>query len=404
MVDVKIERIGARGDGVADTASGPVFVPAALPDETWQLTDGAAPICLEPAPDRQEPRCPHFGVCGGCIAQHMPDSMYLNWKRRLVVDALAAQNIEAVVTETAACPPASRRRAALSAVRTANGIVLGFHARATNTIVDIQHCAILTPGIMTRIDGLRAVAELLAPPRGELRIVVLETRAGLDIAVADSAQKLDPAMSASLSRVAEANGIARLIVDGRDVVQFIRPALVVDEVEVMPPASVFLQASEAAERVLIDRTVAAAGKAKRVADLFCGIGTFALALARKARVFAADSDGDAIAALEAAWRGTERRKPIETRVRDLFREPLSRKELEPFDAVVFDPPRAGAKAQAEMLAKSKVPVIAAVSCNPATFARDARILIDGGYKLEAVTPVDQFVWSEHVELVARLVR
>ncbi|MEO1266104.1 MAG: methyltransferase, partial [Pseudomonadota bacterium] len=281
---------------------------------------------------------------------------------------------------------------------------LGYHARASHDLVDITVCPILVPAIADALDGLRSLARMLALADGRLKVGVTATDVGLDVHVNGAGNAPDADLSARLAAHAQATGIARLIVDNTDIVQFAAPRIAVDNVDIPVPTGVFLQAAAPAEAVMIAAVCDAVGKARDVADLFCGVGTFALPLSRTAKVTAIDGESRAIAALDAAKRNTQGRKAVTARVRDLFREPLSRKELEPFEAVVIDPPRAGAKAQSEALAKSEVGRIAAVSCNPATFARDAEILAAGGYDLAWVQPIDQFVYAPHVELVAAFMR
>jgi len=424
---IKIQKLGSHGDGVGvrsdavldpatETTNDPdgvnvtrlstvapdryVFVPFALPGESWALTRDGDATCVHPSPERQGPKCPHYTRCGGCVAQHMPHELYLEWKRKKVSDALAAHGVSGHVGPVVFAGDATRRRAVFTARRTGRRTAFGFHQRAANDIVDVRACAILVPQIANRLERLRGLAELLVLDRADMRLTVTAADSGLDVAVTGARKSDDPQLRRELSDVAHQTGIARLIVNGQDVVTFVAPTVQVDGVEVAIPSGGFLQASEPAEREMIRLVNAATDGAKTVADLFCGLGTFALALSSRAKALACDSDRQAMAALDRAWRNVQGRKAIETRVRDLFREPLSRKELEPFAAVVFDPPRAGARAQAEALAKSRVPLVAAVSCSPATFARDASILVDGGYALDWVTPVDQFVYSDHIELVA----
>jgi 23S rRNA (uracil1939-C5)-methyltransferase len=256
----------------------------------------------------------------------------------------------------------------------------------------------LQPAIVSRLAGLRAIATQLVGR--EIRLTVLATPVGLDVTTDGTGARLDARASAELARLAADHGIARICVDGGTIVEHARPALTMGGARVEPSPGAFVQAVAEAEAEMVQLVVTAAAKAKRVADLFCGIGTFTFPLARRARVLAVDDNEEAVAALATAARYAQGLKPIETKVRDLFRIPLSPKELEGFDAVVLDPARSGAEAQAQQLARSRVPVAICVSCNPGTLARDARILLDGGYVLESVTPIDQFLFSAHVEAVA----
>lgn len=399
--ELDIIALGAQGDGIAETGQGPRYVPFALPGERMRVTQGALPVLVSaPSPDRTTPVCRHFGVCGGCVAQHLSPQRYADWKRANVVEAFRQRGLEPEIAPLVHVPPASRRRAVLTARRIGSDIVLGYHRRASHDVFAMQECPVLVPDIVRQLPGLRALAAAL--PAREARITVLHTPAGLDIAIDGTAR--GAALKAELALVASENRFARLTIDGETVVLRAKPELNLDGVALVPAPGAFLQAVRQAEDALVARVREAAGRSKRIADLFAGVGTFSFALARRARILAMDSDAHAIAALGEAARYAQGLKPIETCVRDLFRDPLSPRELEGFDAVVFDPPRAGAKAQAEALAKSRVPTVIAVSCNPATLARDARALVDGGYRIDGIVPIDQFLYSAHVEVVAVLRR
>lgn len=404
---LRIVRLGAQGDGVAETARGPVYVPFTLPGEVVQAqVDGERGrlLALDVAsPDRVPPVCRHFGVCGGCVLQHMPAAEYRDWKRRQVAAAFRSRGIETEVAELASAA-GPRRRATFSARRGQQTLLLGFHEAGTHNLVDITQCPVLAPRIVEALPHLKALAEPLSSRRGELRLTVTLTDGGLDVAFWDTTHELTPDMRTDIARLAKAARLARVSVAADPVYEAAAPFLRIGAAEVVPPPGAFLQAVAAAEAMMAGLIVEALGKAKTVADLFSGLGAFALRIAQTAKVFAADSDKAAIAAMVAAGRKAQGLKPIEARVRDLFLEPLSPLELNDFAAVVFDPPRAGAEAQARMLAKSKVKTVVAVSCNPATLARDVRILLDGGYRLTALTPIDQFLFSPHIEAVAVLRR
>lgn len=418
-VEVDIDRLGAQGDGVALNAGngGPVFIPFTLPgervraivgSESGGVTRGRLVELLEPSQDRIVPICRHFTHCGGCALQHAATDTYVSWKSGLVVEAFAQRGISVQVAPVVLTGPGSRRRAVMSALATSSGIILGFHGARDEWIVDVEECPVLEARIVTALDGIRGVLGELPRWEGEARVIVIAADNGLDVAVEGAVGKagLDPACSARIAvKAMQLANLARLSFAGTPVYQRAVPHMAVGIARVSPRAGSFLQASGSAERAMADAVVGAIPKkAKSAIDLFCGVGAFTFPLAARVAVMAIDSDRQALAALEMAARGAQGMKPVSTRHRDLFSEPLSRKELEPYDLAVFDPPRSGAKAQAEMLAKSKVPVVVAVSCNPATLARDARILIDGGYALNTVTPIDQFTWSAHVEAVAVFTR
>lgn len=399
-------RLGLSGDGVVETPEGSVYVPGVLPGERVVMTGGEARRDLAFAsPDRRPaPLCSHVERCGGCSLQHMGDAAYRHWKPSVLGEALRVQHIEAELQPMVSVPLRSRRRAVLTARRDGDEVALGFHGRRSAAIESLSDCAILTPRIVAALPGLRQLGALLLTSKMETHVTVIETPSGLDVAF--EAGRADLAAD-SRHRITDAVGrqrLARLSVGGDVFVAYGDPVLPVSGVGVVPPASAFIQAAAEAEQAMAALAVAATAKAKHVADLFCGLGTFTFALARRSHVLAIDSERTLIDALMRGARGAQGLKPIESKVRDLFRDPLSVRELDGFDAVVLDPPRAGAKAQVEALAKSKVPIVVAVSCNPSTLARDLRCLIDGGYLLRHITPVDQFLFTPHLEAVAVLER
>jgi 23S rRNA (uracil1939-C5)-methyltransferase len=408
-----IDRIGHRGDGVADGAAEPIFVAGALPGETVEVDaiaghpDRRQLLRVEIAsPQRIAPVCPHFGICGGCAMQHWETSAYQAWKRSLVVEALRQAGIEAPVADLIDAHGEGRRRAVFHARRGTHDVLeVGFAAARAHHVVAIDRCPILAKDLDSALKVAWAIADLLSPLRKPLDIHATATDAGLDIDVRGSGP-LTASAAAALARLAAAHNLARLTRHGELVAQARAPALRIGATTVFLPPAAFLQATAEGESVLarLVMEICAEVRAKKgVADLFAGIGPFALRLAEQMRVTAGDDDEAALAALSRASH-TPGLKPVVTERRDLFKNPLLAAELERFDAVVFDPPRQGAQAQSREIAASCVPVIAAVSCNPGTFARDARILLDGGYRLTGVTPVDQFRYSAHVELVARFER
>ena len=405
---LSIARIGHRGDGIADTPAGAVYVSYTLPGETVT----AEPVAGHPdrrtllhvdtpSAERIAPVCKHFGVCGGCAVQHWAFPDYLAWKRSLVVDALSHAGIDAAIEPIVDAHGKGRRRAVLHARRPgANLLQVGFAAPRAHHIVAIDACPILAPGLDGCIPAAWAIAELLRSAGKPLDIHFTASDRGLDVDVRGSGP-LPSARLTELAKLADKHGLARVTRHGELVLQRVEPTLKIGRAEVPLPPGAFLQATAEGEAVLARLVLGHAGKSKRVADLFSGIGTFALRLAETARVTAVDGEASAIKALERAIKGAPGFKPIEAKARDLFRNPMVAMELKAFDAVVFDPPRQGAERQAQELAASKVPLVIAVSCDASTFARDARILIDGGYRLTRVTPVDQFRYSHHVEVVGR---
>jgi 23S rRNA (uracil1939-C5)-methyltransferase len=407
---VAIARIGHRGDGIAEGSAGPIYVPYTLPGETAEVDawpghpDRRQLVKVEVAsPERIAAICPHFGICGGCALQHWSAQHYREWKRGLVVAALAQAGLAAPVHELIDAHGEGRRRVVLHAWRRTHGILeVGFAALRTHRLVAIDHCPVLAPSLDGAIAAAWAIAEALAGEGKPLDVQVTATESGLDVDVRGSGP-LAPARMTGLARIAERHRLARLTRHGDLVAQRIGPVVSMGRVQVALPPGAFLQATAAGEAALAALVIAHCGTARTIADLFAGVGPFALRLAERAKIIAADQEGEAIAALREAAK-TPGLKPIVAERRDLFQRPFLASELARLDAVVFDPPRQGAQAQARELAASKVPLVVAVSCNPATLARDARILVDGGYRLTGVTPVDQFLYSAHVELVARFAR
>jgi 23S rRNA (uracil1939-C5)-methyltransferase len=347
--------------------------------------------------------CRHFGVCGGCVHQDKSGADYRVLKREIVVEALSRHGIEAPVEDVVEVPPATRRRATMKAKFEDGRVHLGFHAARSHDIVDLEECLVLTPALMALLPGLRSMlAEMLAPSGdAELRLTASET--GPDLGLRWRPPNDTPTLAA-LARWAAKLGIARISAHGEEVVSLVPPTVHLGKAQVALPPETFLQPTregEAALQVFVGETLA---RAKTIADLFCGCGTFTFPLAEKARVHAVELDAPMLDALAAAAKATPGLKPVTVEKRNLFKRPLSALELNSYDGVCLDPPRAGALEQAKMLAKSKLARIAYISCDAETFARDARVLIDGGFVLKRVMPVDQFLWSSHIELAAAFVR
>ncbi len=404
---VTITTLGHRGHGIAEADTERLFVPYSLPTETVRVKVtgdyGEIIEIIEAAEDRIDPACPHFGQCGGCAVQHMQEGTYYEWKRGIVTTALLHQGLDVDVEPVVDAHGAGRRRVTLHVVRQGALVQVGFMQARSHNLSDIQVCPVLAPAFSDAIDLAHELGNsLLVPARG-LDVQLTATEAGLDCHVIGTrtikAGGYDQHMA--LADLAERYDLARLTLDGEMVVERRKPQLRIGGALVTVPVGAFLQATQEGERILsglvTDHMVAA--NSQSVADLFCGIGPYALHLAEQAKVFAADNDAASIEALAAAFRHTQNLKPAETVARDLFDNPLTVDELNGVDLVVFNPPRAGASAQAAEIALSQVPDVISVSCDPATFARDARILVEGGYGLERVTPVDQFKWAAHVEVV-----
>jgi 23S rRNA (uracil1939-C5)-methyltransferase len=406
-VKVTIDRLGHLGDGVAMGPEGAIFVPGMLPGEEVEGTlqgDQLADFrIVTPSINRVKPPCSHAKTCGGCMMQHAADAFVADWKLGIVKGALDRQGLDAVFHPIITSPPKSRRRATIAARRTKNGALMGFHARASDMVVDVPNCQLLHPDLMATFPALEALVKLGGSRTAEVSMTVTKSLAGPDVMVVGG-KELDSNLILELARTAETYGIARLTWNGDTVALRIAPMQRFGRALVSPPPGAFLQATEEGERALLQAVGMAVGSARKIVDLFAGVGTFALPLAERAEVHAVEGDAAMMAALDKGARNAEGLKRVTVETRDLFRRPLEDDEFKGVDAVVIDPPRAGAEAQMAVLAKSKVPVIAAVSCNPISFARDAKLLIAGGYHLDWVQVVDQFLWSAHVELVARFSR
>lgn len=394
------ESVGARGDAIAQ---GPVYVPGLLPGERAIVEvrgeRGRVKQIVEESPARVEPFCPIHHRCGGCSLQHWSADAYRSWKRELVVTALKREDVIGHVAPLLHAHGEGRRRATLHARRNGNALVVGYTERAGHTIVDAKDCPVAHPLIRKSFPALRKLAERLAPQKGQLDIALIATDGGLDVSCGWPGEiTLDHRLTAA--ELAAKEGWARISLKGEPAAERSRPYVQFGKARVVPPPGGFLQATKAGEEALAERAVQAVRGATRVADLYAGCGAFALRVAGFAPVLAVEGDEAPLAALRHGADHSQGLKPVETLHRDLALEPMSVKELSAFDAVIMDPPRTGAKSQAERLADSQVPVIVSISCNPATFARDAAILIEGGYRMDTVTPVDQFAWTGHVEVIA----
>ena len=400
-----IARLGHHGDGIADGASGPVYVPRTLPGEAVEGTLTADRLedvrIVTPVADRVKAPCVHAKTCGGCMMQHASDDLVARWKEGIVAGALAGQGLTAPLRAILTSPPRSRRRATLSARRTRGGTLLGFHMRGSDTILPVPQCQLLDPALLATFPALEGIVRLGGTRASEMQLTVTHLTGGPDVVVTGG-KPADAALRMDLARLAEAHGLSRLTWEAETVALRAQPVMSFGPARVTPPPGAFLQATAQGEAALLAAVAEAVGPARHIADLFAGCGTFALPLSAQAEVMAAEGEAAMVAALDKGWRGATGLKRLTTQTRDLFRRPLEPDELRDFDAVVIDPPRAGAEAQTAAIARAKVPVVAMVSCNPATFARDAKVMVQAGYRIDWVQPVDQFRWSPHVELAARL--
>lgn len=387
--------------GVGKTDDG-TLVPRVLPGEVIELTEDGYRV-THPVPERIAPVCKHYKSCGGCAMQHASDDFVATWKQDIVHRALSAQGLRAEFRPILTSPPASRRRAKLSGRRTKKGALVGFHAKGSDIIVPVPNCEILVPEITDVIPALEKLTTLVASRKSEVALTLTASNTGLDVYL-QSSQPLTQELRTKLAQLVESENIARLTWDDEPIAMRVPPSQTFGTASVTPPPGAFMQATKHGEASLLSAVLDTVSGAKRVVDLFAGCGTFTLPLAEQAEVHAVEGEQAMLTALDSGWRNAKGLKKVTTEARDLFRRPLEPDEFKGFDAVVIDPPRAGAEAQTRTLAKSDIPTVAMVSCNPVTFARDAATLSTAGFNLNWVQVVDQFRWSPHVEIAASFTR
>lgn len=409
LVELRIDSIGARGDGVAMLDGEKLFVPYGAPGDVVRVEKPGRPRCaivelVRPGPHRAQPVCDHFGACGGCALQHLKPEIHRGWKRTLVREALGHRGLGDVeVANPVVVAAASRRRATLRFRGTGAKAILGFNAARSDRIIPIDACPVTVAPIVALLAPLRRLLVAVIPAGEAAVITMTSTTTGIDLVIEARGQP-DLATRERIAAFAGDGDLARVSwnsgAEAEAIIERRRPVILFGKIAISPPAGAFLQPTKEGEDAMRDLLLAALGDGtRRLLDLFSGCGTFALPLARGGPVHAVDADPLMLGALVAASRDAAGLKAVTVERRDLFRNPVRAAELDRYDTVIMDPPRAGARAQAQEIAASKVPFVAAVSCNPATFARDARTLIDGGYRLGKVTPIDQFPWSAHIELV-----
>ncbi|MBU2866704.1 class I SAM-dependent RNA methyltransferase [Pacificibacter marinus] len=404
MTQIEITRLGHHGDGIA---VGPIFAAKTLPGEIVEgdITGDriVSPSIVTPSPDRVKPPCVHFKACGGCALQHASDDFVANWKSDVVRTALSHQGIDVPISSVFTSPNQSRRRATFAGRRTKKGVLVGLHGRASGTLVPVPNCVLMTQKIMNGLPAFEDLVQIGGSRRVEMAITVTDSDAGLDVSVVDG-KELDMELRSDLAGVVRKYGIIRLSWNGDEVVQETRPFLSFGRARLVPPPGAFLQATRHGEQSLIALMKEAVSGAERVVDLFSGCGTFALPMAEFAEVHAVEGEKAMLNSLSEAWKTASGLKPVTVATRDLFRQPLLPDELNKFDAAIIDPPRAGALAQTGELAKSKLQSIGFVSCNPVTFGRDAKTLVEAGFAIDWLHVVDQFRWSPHVEIAAKFSR
>jgi 23S rRNA (uracil1939-C5)-methyltransferase len=415
QIEVTVEALGAKGDGLSSVDGRPLFLAQTVPGDRVlaRVTGergggfkGEVIELLQPGPHHAEPPCPFFGPCGGCALQHLEDGAYAAWKQDQLAVALERKGLTPeTLHPLRRVAPGRRRRITWSALRTARSLLLGYYERESHQLADIDACLLVRPELQALLSPLHRLLQLVLEIQEQARVTATLCDTGIDLLI-DSRQPLRLEDREALAAFAAAEDLARLCwTDGQDAPTPLAlrrdPILTFGGVAVVPPPGGFVQPTAEGEAVLVELVMAAVpAGAETAADLFAGCGTFTFPLAGRLQVYAAEGAEDSLAALQAAARRSDRAGRIEAELRDLARFPVMADELSGGDVVVFDPPRSGAREQAAEIAASDVPVVIAVSCNPTTFARDARTLVDGGYRLKEATPLDQFPWSGHLELVA----
>lgn len=410
---LRITRLGLQGDGVGEShptadAQPVAYVPGTAPGDIVraEMTGDRGRLLeiLTEGDDRRAPVCRHFGVCGGCRFQHVGEDVYLAWKTGLLTTALRAQGIEAQPEPIWTAGDRARRRAVFAAGIGETGFSFGFHGFRSHEIVAIEECPLLTPALEQKLPALRSLAQIACTKAHPLTLTVTDCIGGLDVAVAGLPRDLNADVRARLVDSAREAGAARLSLNGEVAAEWRRPVISAGDVMLLPPPGGFLQACANAETQMREHVLAAIGASGPTLDLFSGCGTFSLPLSLTRAVHAVEYDQASLEALKTAVKLAEGAKPVTVEQRDLFRRPLLASEVSRFKSVVIDPPRAGAEAQCRQLAKSRVQRLALISCNPITFARDLKILMEGGYRLGKIWPIDQFRYSAHLEIVASLRR
>lgn len=403
-----VEVIGAKGDGVVTVGAEQIFVPYTAPSDHIKLEtkghNGQLLEVLSAGPDRMEPPCEYYGRCGGCALQHVTRDFYVKWKEAQIVSALMAAGIlDPPIAKMVEIAPATRHRAQFSVQRSGRDVQLGYYEKRSRNLVPIDNCLVLHPKLQEKLGALRALAGAIPKAWVGFSMAVTLYSNGLDVNFVSPKMLDDPTPSGmqKLAKAMEELGVIRISANGELLMAINQPVINFDGISVSPPPGAFLQASQMGQAALIGLVVAGAKNGKKIIDLFAGCGTFSLPLSKTSTVEAFDSDASAIGALKNAAAAAQGHKtnPIKTGIRNLFESPFSASELKKFDVIVIDPPRAGAIAQMREIARSKVRRVISVSCDLKTFARDAKVLIEGGYTLTRLTPVDQFVYSPHIELV-----
>ena len=408
MTELKIDFVGHKGDGVAHLNSHPIYVPFTLEGETVEVEGSGSRRDVSKiktaSSERVEPICKYFGTCGGCQLQHMGEAAYLEWKMGLVTEPLSRVGIRLQPDAMLHYHDASRRKCVFNAQRTSQGMQLGFNEKSSADIVALDACPVLVPAINEQLDDIHDLVNSVPTTKHPLRVSVLGTNNGLDISIED-AKALSETERQVLIKKTIARKFSRLTVNQETLIKTAEPHISIANTLVSPPPSAFVQALKEAEDDMSEIVAGFLNGCKQVADLYCGIGTFALKLAENSAVYAVEESGEALNSLDQAWRQTGGKlKQVKTEKRNLERRPVTFGELKKMDGLVFDPPRAGAELQCRQIAKSRVKKVAAVSCNPNTLATDLEILVNGGFTVKRIIPIDQFKYTPHIEVVVLLER
>ena len=389
--------------GMGRASDGRSLLPRVLPGEEVEVAQDGSVRIVTPSADRVAASCRHYKSCGGCAMQHAADTFVADWKLGIVQKAVQAHGLSPEFRPVLTSPAKSRRRAKFSGRRTKKGAMVGFHGRASHTLFAVPDCQLVTPALLDILPALEALTVLACSRKGEIDLTVTDAPLGPDVLVTTD-KELTSQLRIEMAAFANHHGLSRLVWNDEPVVTINPPAQDFGGTKVTPPPGAFLQATKHGETMLLQAVEEITGKAQRVIDLFAGCGTFTLPLAKRAEVHAVEGEGEMLVSLDRGWRAGHQLRKVTTEVRDLFRRPLEPDELRHFDAAVIDPPRAGADAQIATLVRSEIKTIAMVSCNPITFARDAKTLVDAGFNMPWVQTVDQFRWSPHVEMVASFTR
>lgn len=400
MIKSIILTLNSRAEGV--TADG-TRVPRALPGEEIALGKENKFKIILPSKDRITPVCAHYKGCGGCSMQHSTQSFIKDWKSNVIKSCLSARGLETIIKPILTSKTNSRRRVTLHGMKTKKSVTVGFFKRNTHELISTPSCELVNPEILSAFSLFEEITLIGATRKSIIEISVTVSKEGLDLNILNG-KKLDNQSIMKITGLCESFNIARITWNEDLLANFLNPTIVFQGIAITPPPNAFLQATEQGQEILITNAMLSVFDSDKVIDLFSGCGTFTLPAAKRSEVLAIDKTKSMLTAIDQAWRETTGLKKVTSRSQDLFKEPVGKEELNSFDAAIIDPPRVGAEAQSHELAKSHIKRISSVSCNPRTFSRDAKILVDSGFKLDWVQPIDQFLWSSHIELVAQFSR